>query len=403
MVVCRECVVGLLTLWLTLWCSYTHSRSPTYPSHTPPPPPPHDLSQSTQSEKRLHSGEGAPGSEGKYVPTLESHAYDYAPTIHGKSGQRKLEQPDMHGFYPILGYEEATVECMHILNRWVGKCLFRTKSEDSMANRPRYFQKWHQKNREGKGFYFAFKSKRGGAHLKHQSKRQMLRQRLRDDEDLLHADPNAPHPVSETLKYIQGLMAGQEEHYDRRAKKTERVFERMERNMVGEDPRTGEMVHRRGSGNSPHSQHRHLKEEEGTSDQDAENGELDGGGDGGDPPPVDHHTAGEWIGGFSSGGEGGTDSTDNGDEGGGGEGSDGNGSGGGGGDGEGGGGWGGRSGKIRNADARFQETSAEAQKAAEASQASQARAAQFQRAEHSIFPNQPSVLSYADSILNQGG
>jgi hypothetical protein len=79
------------------------------------------------------------------VPTLESHAYDYAPTIHGKSGQRKLEQPDMHGFYPTLGYEEATVECMHILNRWVGKCLFRTKSEDSMANRPRYFQKWHQK------------------------------------------------------------------------------------------------------------------------------------------------------------------------------------------------------------------------------------------------------------------
>jgi hypothetical protein len=235
----------------------------------------------------------------------------------------------------------------------------------------------------------------------------MLRQRLRDDEDLLHADPNVPHPVSETLKYIQGLMAGQEEHYDRRAKKTERVFERMERNMVGEDPRTGEMVHKTGSGNSPHSRHRHLKEEGDTSDQDAEDGELDGGGDGGDPPPaVDHHTAGEWVGGFSSGGEGGTDTTDNGDEGGDGEGSDGNGSGGGGGDGEGEGGGGGRSGKIRNADARFQETSAEAQKAAEASQASQAsqaRAAQFQRAEHSIFPNQPSVLSYADSILNQGG
>ena len=183
-------------------------KDPTHGKHGAPggstqenPP---EIEQSTQSEQRLHSGDGTPkNNPGTYTPTMESHAYDYAPTIHGWVRHRKLEQPDMHGFYPILGYEEETVECNHILNRWTGKCLFRTKSEDSMNNRPRYFQKWHMKNRQGKGFYFAFKSKRGGARLKHQTKRQMLRQRLQDDEALLHADPNAPHPVSDTLKYVR--------------------------------------------------------------------------------------------------------------------------------------------------------------------------------------------------------
>ena len=75
------------------------------------------------------------------IVSVRSHAPDFHPSMVGGADPGTLQplfQPSLEGYYPYMGYETATPQCKRILNRYLGKCMF--KNGDSSGGGQRFQQ-----------------------------------------------------------------------------------------------------------------------------------------------------------------------------------------------------------------------------------------------------------------------
>ena len=62
--------------------------------------------------------------------TFGAVSAEYAPTVVGGGPPLRfapLYQPSLEGYYPVMGYEEASPMCKSLLNEYYGACMFKTK------------------------------------------------------------------------------------------------------------------------------------------------------------------------------------------------------------------------------------------------------------------------------------